>query len=404
MPRGRKVFLCLWAVCLVLGGSTSSKGADWVVLPGIELKSQYLSNINNSPTVKQSDYILSARPNVSFSYNSEITKLEGKLALLGLAYMQNSGLDKINQYYYINSNHKATPRLSLSLLSSYITDSTNYAELQTSGASIASILRTAITVNPGMSYLLTERLSTSVGYGFNMVDYQSRAYNNYKGQTLTHGFDYSLNEKTTLLSRFTGSYYKYDETSNTIFALGPQIGFSHRYEEKWDISLLGGANFSRIKANVGVLSADNPLGFTQVQQSEQTSNNASPFFTVGTNYRWETGALSLKYDRNQSANAYGNQSQTNNFNLNINQSISDKLKLSLNPYFITSTIPSTGSDYNSKYSGIRPGITYKFTERTDIGAYYAFSYRTVTGASNYSYPVNDVWLTLNYTYPLHYQH
>ena len=143
------------------------------------------------------------------------------MALLGLAYMQNSDLDRINQYYYINGNHKATPRLSLSLLSSYITDSTNYAELQTSGALIASILRTAITVNPGMSYLFTERLSTSVGYGFNMVDYQSLAYNNYKGQTLTHGFDYLLNEKTTLLSRLTGSYYKYDETSNTIVALGP---------------------------------------------------------------------------------------------------------------------------------------------------------------------------------------
>ena len=404
MPRGRKVFLCLWAVCLVLWGSTPGRGADWVVLPGIELKSEYLSNINNSPTVKQSDYILSARPNVSFSYNSEITKFEGKLALLGLAYMQNSNLDQINQYYYINGDHKVTPRLSLSLLSSYITDSTSNAELVTSGTSIGRQLRTAITLNPGMSYLFTERFSTSVGYGFNMVDYQSQAYNNYKGQTITHGFDYLLNEKTTLLSRLTGSYYKYDETSNTIVTLGPQIGFSHKYEEKWDISLLGGANFSRTKADVGVLSADNPLGFLQVAQQSQMSKNVSPFFTVGTNYRWETGGLSLNYDRNQSPNAYGNQSQYNNFNLNINQSVSDKLNLSLNPYLYTSTIPNPGSEYNSKYIGIRPGITYKYTERTEIGAYYDFSYRSVTGSSNYSYPVNDVWVTLKYSYPLHYQY
>ena len=82
--------MCLWAVCMVLGGSTPGRGADWVVLPGIEVKGQYLNNINNSPTIKQSDYILSARPNVSFSYNTEVTKFEGKLALLGLAYMQNS--------------------------------------------------------------------------------------------------------------------------------------------------------------------------------------------------------------------------------------------------------------------------------------------------------------------------
>ena len=32
------------------------------------------------------------------------------------------------------------------------------------------------------------------------------------------------------------------------------------------------------------------------------------------------------------------------------------------------------------------------------------AYRTVTGTTNYAYPINDVWLTLNYSYPLHYQH
>jgi hypothetical protein len=387
---------------VVLGGSTAGRGADWLVVPSIELKSQYLSNINNSPTIKQSDYILSAGPKVSLSYNTEITKLEGKLALLGLHYLHNSNLDRINQYYYINGNHKATPRLSMNLVSSYITDSTTQAELEASGTVIGRILRTSAMVNPGMSYLLTERLSTSIGYGFNMVDYQSRAYNNYKGQTINHGFDYLLNEKTTLLSRLTGQYYKYDSTSNTILSLGPQIGFTHKYEEKWDMTLLGGANISQVKANVGVLSADNPFGFRQVVQQSQTSTNVSPFFTVGTNYRWETGGVNLQYNRSQSANAYGNQSQYNTFSLNINQSISDRIRFNLVPYFNTSSISSTGSDYSSQYYGIRPGITYRLTEKTDIGAYYAFSYRSVTGSTSYSYPINDVWLTLNYSYPLHY--
>ena len=93
-------------------------------------------------------------------------------------------------------------------------------------------------------------------------------------------------------------------------------------------------NFNRTKANVGVLSADNPLGFYRSRNRSQTSTNVSPFFTVGTNYRWETGSLSLNYDRNQSANAYGNQSQYNNFNLNINQSISDKLTFKFKSLFL----------------------------------------------------------------------
>ena len=405
--------MCLWAVCLVLGGSTPGRGADWVVLPGIELKSEYLSNINNSPTFKESDYIFSARPNVAFSYNSEITKLEGKLALLGLAYMQNSGLDRINQYYWLDGSHKATPRLSLSLTTAFITDSTANQELITSGTVINRQSRTSIAVNPGLSYFLTERLSTSVGYGFYAVDYQSGNYNNnntqsgnynnYNTQFLTNGFDYLLNEKTTLLSRLTATYSKY-KTGNTISALGPQIGFSHKYEEKWDVTFLGGLNVNRINTNVGVLSADNSTGFINVLQREQTSTSISPFISLGTNYRWETGSLRLNYSSNQSANAYGNQSLVNSFSLSANQSITSRLTFNIDPYFYTSKIDNVGSDYNSYYYGIRPGLSYKLTEKTTVGAYYAFSYRTVTGSNSYSYPINDVWLTLNYSYPLHYQH
>ena len=51
--------------------------------------------------------------------------------------------------------------------------------------------------------------------------------------------------------------------------------------------------------------------------------------------------------------------------LNINQSITDKLTFNINPYFYTSTIDNVVSDYNSNYYGIRPGITYKLTEKTD---------------------------------------
>jgi hypothetical protein len=372
-------------------------------LPSIEAKGQYLNNINNSPVNRQDDYILSARPNVSLSYISEVTKIEGKLALLGLHYMQNSGLDRINQYYWLTGSHNVTPRLSLRFGGSFITDSTTTQELITSGTLINRQLRTMYSVNPGFAYFLTERLSTSIDYGFNVVDYQSLGYNNYKGQILTHGFDYLLNEKITILSRLTGTYYKYD-SGNTIYALGPQVGFSYKYMEKWDMTFLGGLNINRVESDVGVLSANNQFGFINVAQQEQKSTNISPFFSLGTNYNWETGSLNFNYTRSQSANAYGNQSQYNGFNLFANQSISDKLALNANPYFYTSTIDNPGSDYNSLYYGIRPGISYKLTEKATLGASYGFGYVSVAGTNGYAYPVNDVWLTFNYSYPIHFQH
>jgi len=404
MVRGRRFCWCLWAVCLILGGSTAGLSADWIVTPGIELKGEYLSNINNGPRNVQSDYIASARPNLSLSYNTERTQFQGTIALLGMHYFHKSELDRINQYYNFLASHKLTPRLGLNLGTAFITDSTANEELQASGTLINRQTRTSFAANPGLSYFLTERWSTSLSYGFNLVDYQAREgrnYNNYEGHSLTHGFDYILNEKTTLLSRLTASFYKYSN-NNTTAALGPQLGFNYKYLEKWDLMFLGGLNINRVKSDTRVLAANTFTGFLELRQQPQTSSSVSPFITLGANYRWQTGSLGLNYVSSQSANAYGNQSLYNNFNLNIKQTLTERLDFSVNPYVYTSTITNPGSDYNSVYYGIRPGLIYKLTEKATVGAYYAFSYRTVSGTNGYSYPVNDVWLTFNYATPIHY--
>jgi hypothetical protein len=404
MPGGRKVFLCLWVICLVVGGSKAGEAADWSMTPSIETKAEYLNNIFYSPTFKKSDYILTAGPKLAFDYASEVTKLGGALQFSGLHYFQNSNLDRINQNYTLQGSTQATPRLGLNFSGSFVSTSNPTESLVTTGILTNRQLANDLSVSPGLSYNLTERWSTSLNYNFNLVNYQSTDFNNYEGHTITQGFDYLLNEKLTLLSRLTATYYKYVASNNIISSLGPQIGLTYKYMERWDMTFLGGLNYSRTKTNVGVLSADNPFGFVQVVQQAQTSSNVNPFISLGTNYRWETGGLSLNYVRNQSANAYGNQSQYNSFYLNVSQSINDRWTAELSPYIYTSTIPNPGSDYNSLYYGIRPGISYKLTEKATLSANYGFAYRTVTGFTNYSFPVNDVWLTLNYSYPVHYQH
>ncbi len=264
-------------------------------------------------------------------------------------------------------------------------------------------MRNAIWTRPAFTYNLTERLSTYLAYDYNMVDYQVGIYSNYQTNSINQRFNYLWNEKITFITAITAYFARY-QSGNTYTALGPQVGFSHKFSEKWDMTLLGGFNINKIKSNVGVLSFDNNTGFITVQQAEQTSTSVTPFITLATSYKWEKGNLSLNYTRNQSANAYGNQSQYNNFYLNINQGITEKLSLKLVPYFYSALIDNPGSDYNSTIYGVRPGLSYKLTERTSLGANYGFAYRTVTGSSDYSFPIHNVWLTLTYTYPLHYQY
>lgn len=402
MLRGRLTCWCC-LLGLILGGVTAGEATDWAMVLDLETKGQYSSNINYSARNRQSDYILSAQPRAAFQYNSEITRLEGSLALLGLHYLSNSSLDRINQYYRLGGTHQLTPRFGLRLGLNYSSDSTLQEELTTSGVFINRSLRTALGLSPGVSVALTERLSTFIDYGFNYTDYQSRQYySNYRTHSLSNGFDYILNEKTVLRSFITASYIKYN-TDNTISSLGAQLGFNHKFTENLDLSLMAGATFQRIKSNISVLAFDSETGFIVIVTVPQKSTSLSPFITLASSYRWATGSFSLSYSRSQSASAYGALSQFNSFGANVNQRLTEKLNFSISPSVYISTLDSRGSDYTSIYYGIRPGLAYNFTERLRMGLSYAFNYRKVTGASNYAFPTHEAYVTLNYTYPIHYQ-
>lgn len=402
MFRGRMGWWC-FLFGLILGGAAAVEAADWAALLDLEAKGEYLSNINYSPTNRKSDYILSAKPRLALQYNTEATKLEGNLALAGLHYLSNSSLDRINQYYQVNGSQRLTPRL-LFRLGAYLTsDSTLQEELLASGVFINRSLRTAVGANPGLVYNLTERLSTYLDYGFNYTDYQSKdIFYNYRVHSLSQGFDYLWTEKTILKSFLSGSYTSYT-IGNTIANLGAQVGLNHNFTENLGLTLMVGANLSRIKSKVSVLAIDDFFGFVTVIQVPRRSTDISPFVALASSYKWPSGNLTLSYSRNQSASAYGNLSQYNIFRLFITQKITERLSSQFNPHLSLSKMDSPGSDYSSTYYGIRSGLSYELTERLSLGAFYGFNYRKVSGSADYGFPIHSAYLILTYSYPIHYQ-
>jgi hypothetical protein len=391
--------------CLILGGVKAGEAADWVITPSIETKGEYLNNIYYSSQFRVSDYILSAGPKLDFQYSSEVTRLVGSLKFLGLHYLQNSNIDRINQYYNFEGSTLATSRLKLQLAASFKSTSSPTEYLAATGGVVSNNnLVTYISVTPGLTYHLTERWFTELTYSMLGMNYQDRVYQNYISHSVSDSLNYLLNERTTVIARITGYYAKYQNYGNSIAVLGQQLGFSRKFSEKWSMILLGGANFNQVNSNVGVASFENVAGFRTTRLKRQETTSVTPFVVVGTNYQWEKGGVNLRYERNQSANSYQNQSQYNNFTVNINQAITKRLNFELNPYFYLANITGGSSNYNSNYMGIKPAFNYKLTERTLLSAAYNFSYRRVTGSTDYAFPVHNVYLTLSYFNPFHFNY
>jgi hypothetical protein len=92
--------------------------------------------------------------------------IRGHLGLSGQHYLDNDNLDHIDQNYQINGKYQATPKVNLSLNTSYIIDTTLLQELLTSVLVIGRSPRTSFLANPRITYNITERLSSTINYNF----------------------------------------------------------------------------------------------------------------------------------------------------------------------------------------------------------------------------------------------
>jgi hypothetical protein len=160
--------------------------------------------MNLAFTNPTSSYIFTLTPVADFNYNTEITQLQGHLGLSGQHYLDNGNLDHIDQNYQINGKYQATPKANLSLNTSYIVDTTLLQELLSSGLVIGRSPRTSILANPGMTYNITERLSSTINYNFKRVLYQAPQYTDYTTHQMGLNFNYLLsNERTSLINNNT---------------------------------------------------------------------------------------------------------------------------------------------------------------------------------------------------------
>jgi hypothetical protein len=415
---GTKIWGAL-AIIMSLWAANLAVAADWSIVPSLTQRSEFNSNVNYAYTNPISDYIFSLQPAMDFNYTTEISQLQGHLGLLGQHYLTNSNLDHIDQNFQINGRHQVAPRVNLSLNSSYINDTTVTQELITSGLAMSRTPRTSFAVGPGITYNLTERLLATANYNFNRVLYQSPQYTDYTNHQVGLNFTYLLkNEKTSLISNNIVRESLY-AGGNDFKSLGIYLGVTHKFTERWDVSLMSGANISFTSSNTQVLdTSGGPFFFnsnTQVLDTSQgpsigtiktnkvNSSGVTPYFNVSTNYRWTNLTLGASFSRDQQASAYGAVYDVSRLSLTCGYNFTERLKGSLiGGYSLSNqTSQTVTSQYN--YYNLSPSLSYQITEKMSLSPGYSYSGNASLTATGGSAHTHMAWMQFSYTYPIHYQ-
>jgi hypothetical protein len=421
---GLAIIMSLWATNLAVA-------ADWSLVPAINLKTDYNSNINTTSTGstsstgsagKLSDFIFTISPSAAFSYATEASRLQGTIGINQLLYVKNTGYNHTDQNYQINGQYALTPRFNISLSTSFISDSTSQEELLASGLVITRTPRLSFFVIPGISYNLTERLSASLNYNFNKVTYQpvktsqvlnSQNYQDYSTQVVGLTWQYLLSERTTASTTFSGTETTYTgPNANDYKSFLASLGISHKFSERWQFNAAAGVNYSLYTNDNQIATGGQFPNFVSVPTQQQKGTGFSPNFNLGATRRWTKLSITGSFSRNQQASAYGYVSQVNALSLSINCPFTERLSGSLGgSYSLSSQSSNTTQNRNNNYN-IGPQLRYLITERLSASSTYTFSNQSyqgnnISGTNNNSgannAQVHIISLMLTYAYPIHYQ-
>ena len=404
---GLAIIVSLWAANLAVA-------ADWSLVPSVTQKSEFNSNLNLTYYSPISDYIFTLTPAADFNYTTEITQLQGHLGLSGQHFLTNSNLDHIDQNYQINGKYQATPKVNLSLNTSYIVDTTMMEEFLASGLRMGRSPRTSIVANPGMTYNITERLSSTVNYNFNRVLYQAPQYIDYTTHQMGLTFNYLLNnERTTIINNNIVRETLYPG-GNTYKTLGFYLGANHKFRENWDFNLLGGLNINKsdfatqvldfTQVPVFVLGGQQivPVTLVTVVQKRVIHTKGTPYFSISSTRRWTNLSFTAGFSRDQSPSAYGYVTNFMRLYASLAYNFTERLTGTLGGSYSISTQAS--QTYNSTYNyySVTAQLAYKLTEKLSVTPGYKFNqYDNVTAALPAH--AHSAYVMLNYTYPIHYQ-
>ncbi len=403
---GLAIIMSMWATNLAVA-------ADWSIVPSITQRSEYNSNFNTTSTGKLSDFIFTTNPSAAFIHATEASKLQGSVGISQLLYVKNPEYNHTDQNYQINGQYSLTSRFNVFLNTSFISDSTAQQEYLASGLVITRTPRLSFIVGPGMSYALTERSTATLNYNFNKVTYQpvqntqAQNFQNYSTQAVSMVYQYLLSEKTTLSNTVSGTESTYTGSTNSDYkSLLYSLGVQHNYSPNWAFNLAGGVNYSWYSSNSQIASFGQFPNFVSVPTQKQTGTNFSTYFSLGATRRWTNLSITGSLLRNQQASAYGYISQVNALSLAMNYQFSEKLTGSLGGSYSLSSQSSNTSQNQNNYYTVGPQLSYQITEKLTASSGYTFNNQSYEGnnlSSNSNSHGHDIWLTLTYSYPIHYQ-
>jgi hypothetical protein len=358
--------------------------AEVKVTPKITVSGSYNDNIFFTSHDKVSSSIVTTSPGLDVDYETLLSKLSLNADVDILKYLDESDLDRNNQYYRLSGEHQFQERWTTSANFNYFRDTTLNSYLQETGRAIDRVQRDFLEADGRVSYAISQMTGISTHYRYQNAKYEDNVFSDYDSHYATLNLYHNLKNERDKLT-IGPSYYHRSSDVSDLDAIALNLGWNRDWTE-----------ITKSKASIGAR-------HTNVEKDDGTTNDnwgarASLAIT-------STGLASMttfQYFHDLRTTVDGEDVNVDNIYFDYSHLFTERFGAGIDGRLVFSyKLYSQQSNINdTRLYWVEPRLFYRLTENLNLSLRYRYQNNVeMRDEGDVTRERNTVWLQLGYGLP-----
>jgi hypothetical protein len=381
----RAYFLPILLVFSILFLTNAAGAAETIVTPKLAVGAAYNDNVLLSAEDEIDSSIITVSPGLEIDYQTLLSSLTLTADLDILSYLDESDLDRTNQYYRLSGDHRIKERWDTSVDFRFFRDTTLNTYLQETGRVIDRFERDYFDVGGKVGYNLTNVSWISAGYRFQTASYEGDIYSDYDSHDANLYFSHRLKSELDVLS-IGPSYYHRTNDDNDVDSFSLDLGWKRDWSSRTKSDAAIGARYVNVEQNDG---------------TEDDSWGAKASLNV--TFEGVVSTTRLRYYHDLRTTVDGDDINVDNFYLTYRRSLTERFGIGMDGRLVFSyKLLDQDSDINDeRYYWLEPRLYYRLTEHLDLSLRYRYQNNVESlDDGDVTRERNIVWLEVSYGLPI----
>lgn len=374
-----------FAVCIILCAmiTPALAHAENTLVPFLSLTGAYDDNLFFSRSNTVDDFLVTVAPGITWEHRSELLTVKSSNIVEIDRYLDEKDLDTEKYDLALEGVYRFLPRWEGSWLLSYIKDTTLDRELQEeTGFLIERSDRERYEAGGGISYEVSPVSSVGATYSFTGKDYESETLVDFDRHLVGLSYSRKLKTQSDTISVLP-TYSSRDSDLNTIDEYSLGLAWDHNFSPIWKLHTLLGVRYDEIDFKRGGEDIDD-WGVIVDAFLRRIGRTSSLTIGLRRDTRVTGRGTPVEVDRLYFRTAY---------------SLTERLEAGFFGQLFVNRRLGESFSADSRYFELRPTLGYNITRNHKLILSYRYSNDYEEDLSDRTADRNEVWLTLNLTFP-----